>query len=320
MSTNTPAPGWFPDRTNSEQLRWWDGQAWTDQTRPLSLTDNDRADRVDSGSSHPTPPVAANSATKKPWYFRWWAITAAVLVALSIVGNLLPDDETPGAEATATEPRTTATAASPSPAAEAEAEAEPVDTDKDGVNDDDDYRPEDPKVQTQNDVDTDKDGVPDFKDDFPKDPKYSKDTDGDRVADPLDDFPKDPDYSKDTDGDRVADAADAFPTDPGRSKITLAMENALASAQDYLDYTAFSRLGLIDQLSSEYGEGFLLEDATWAVSQLRVDWRQQAVLSAKGYLDYSSFSRQGLIDQLSSAYGEQFTLEEAIYAVNKIGL
>ena len=46
------------------------------------------------------------------------------------------------------------------------------------------------------------------------------------------------------------------------------MENALGSAEDYLDYTAFSRLGLIDQLSSEYGEGFDLADATWAVDQL----------------------------------------------------
>ncbi|MCY7401143.1 MAG: DUF2510 domain-containing protein [Nocardioides sp.] len=39
MPTSTPAPGWFPDQTNSEQLRWWDGQAWTDQTKPLSLID-----------------------------------------------------------------------------------------------------------------------------------------------------------------------------------------------------------------------------------------------------------------------------------------
>jgi len=87
-----------------------------------------------------------------------------------------------------------------------------------------------------------------------------------------------------------------------------------------LDYSAFSRQGLIDQLSSEYGEGFEVEDATWAVDQLSVDWRQQAVSSARDYLDYSSFSRQGLIDQLSSSYGDQFTLEEATYAVNKIGL
>ena len=206
--------------------------------------------------------AATKSAVKKPWYFRWWAITAAVLVALSIVGSLLPDDEPP--RAAATEPSATATSLSSS-TTEPEPEPAPVDTDGDGVNDDDDFRPEDAKVQTEDDVDTDKDGVPDFKDDFPKDAKYSKDTDGDGVVDPLDDFPKDPEYSNDTDGDRVADSEDAFPSDASRLEITLAMDNALASAQDYLDYSAFSRQGLIDQLSSEYGSGFEVEDATWAV-------------------------------------------------------
>jgi hypothetical protein len=320
MPTNTPAPGWFPDQSNSEQLRWWDGQAWTDHTHPRNRPESQHADMPAPGAAVPmAQPATAKSAQRKPWYLRWWAITAAVLVALSVVGNLLPDEETPGAAAT--EPTPTATA-SPATSAETEpdVEPEPVDTDNDGVNDDEDYRPEDPKVQTQNDVDTDKDGVPDFKDDFPKDAKYSKDTDGDGVADSLDDFPKDERYSKDTDGDKVADSEDAFPSDPSRSKITLAMENALSSAQDYLDYSAFSRQGLIDQLSSEYGSGFEIADATWAVSQLKVDWKQQAVQAAKDYLDYSSFSRQGLIDQLSSPYGSQFTVEEATFAVNQIGL
>lgn len=320
MPTSTPAPGWYPDQTNSAQLRWWDGQAWTEHSKPLSPDGSEQATVVPSGWGSPSVQSAATkSAEKKPWYFRWWAITAAVLIALTIVGSLLPNEETPGAEATATEPSATV-AASPSAASATEPEPEPVDTDGDGVNDEEDYRPKDAKVQTENDVDTDKDGVADFKDAFPKDAKFSKDADGDGVADPLDDFPNDPEYSKDTDGDRVADSADAFPSDPSRSKITLAMENALGSAESYLEYAAFSRLGLIDQLSSEYGEGFMVEDATWAVDQLRADWREQAVLSARSYLDYSSFSRQGLIDQLSSAYGEQFTLEEATYAVNQIGL
>ena len=98
------------------------------------------------------------------------------------------------------------------------------------------------------------------------------------------------------------------------------MENALESAQNYLDISGFSRQGLIDQLSSDYADGFKLEDATWAVDQLDVDWKEQAVRSAKLYLDISSFSRQGLIDQLSSPYGDQYTVEEATYAVDKIGL
>ena len=160
-----------------------------------------------------------------------------------------------------------------------------LDTDRDGVSDGDDFRPEDPKVQTRDDIDTDRDGTPDYKDDFPKDAKYAKDTDGDGVADPIDDFPKDTKYSTDTDGDGVADSEDAFPGDPSRSKVTLAMENALGAAQNYLDLTAFSRLGLIGQLSSQYGDGYSIGDATWAVDQLNVDWNEQAVKAGKNYLD-----------------------------------
>ena len=97
------------------------------------------------------------------------------------------------------------------------------------------------------------------------------------------------------------------------------MDNALSAAEDYLDYSAFSRQGLIDQLSSRFGSGFNPTDATWAVGQLSVNWNEQVVRAAKDYLDYSPFSRDGLVAQLSSSYGSQFTLEEATYAVNTPG-
>ncbi len=187
-----------------------------------------------------------------------------------------------------------------------------VDTDKDRVPDYQDYDPDDRKVQTRDDVDTDKDGVPDYKDDFPKNAAYSKDTDGDNVADQVDDFPKDDRYSKDTDGDGVADSKDDFPADPSRSRITSAMYNAIDAAQSYLDYSAFSRTGLIGQL--EY-EGYKTADATFAVDYLKVDWNKQAAKSAESYLDYSSFSRDGLIQQLQY---EGFTYEQAVYGVNKV--
>ena len=101
-------------------------------------------------------------------------------------------------------------------------------------------------------------------------------------------------------------------------------DQAVKSAQSYLDFSAFSRNGLIDQLSSEFGEQFTQEQAEYAVTYLEnnglVDWNEQAVKSAQSYLEFSSFSRQGLIDQLSSEYGEQFTQEQAIYAADQIGL
>jgi hypothetical protein len=112
----------------------------------------------------------------------------------------------------------------------------------------------------------------------------------------------------------------AKPEPKPEPELTASQENAIGSAEDYLEYSAFSRTGLIEQLSSEYGEGFPKADAIFAVNHIEVDWNEQAAKSAKEYLDYDSFSRQGLIDQLSSEYGEGFSLAQAIYGVSKTGL
>jgi hypothetical protein len=112
-----------------------------------------------------------------------------------------------------------------------------------------------------------------------------------------------------------ATSAPAAPAGP-----TVSQQQALDSAQSYLDMGGFSRAGLIDQLTSQAGEGFSLADATWAVNRSGADWNAQAVLSAKSYLDMGGFSRSGLIEQLTSQYGEQFTLAQATYAVNQVGL
>ncbi|KGM14419.1 Ltp family lipoprotein [Cellulomonas bogoriensis] len=105
---------------------------------------------------------------------------------------------------------------------------------------------------------------------------------------------------------------------------TVSQQNAYRSAQSYLSFTAFSRTGLIQQLSSDYGEGYPLEDAEFAVARLEaegeVDWLEQAVKSAENYLSFTSFSRSGLIEQLSSQHGEGFTREQAEHAADEVGL
>lgn len=95
---------------------------------------------------------------------------------------------------------------------------------------------------------------------------------------------------------------------------TVSQRNAVRTAKDYLDYTAFSRTGLIQQL--EY-EGFSTADATFAVDSIAVDWNQQAAKAAKAYLDYSGFSRSGLIDQLEY---EGYTPTQAAYGATAAGL
>jgi hypothetical protein len=101
---------------------------------------------------------------------------------------------------------------------------------------------------------------------------------------------------------------------------TAGQEQALGAAQDYLDTQAFSRAGLIDQLSSSFGSGFSKADANWAVDHLTVNWNEEALRAGKEYLSTQHFSRNGLIEQLSSPYGSKFTRAQAIYAVDKLGL
>lgn len=95
---------------------------------------------------------------------------------------------------------------------------------------------------------------------------------------------------------------------------TVSQQNAQRKAADYLNYTAFSKSGLIDQLEFE---GFSKADATWGVEQLDVDWNEQAALKAADYLDYTSFSKAGLIDQLVF---EGFTKKQATYGAGTTGL
>jgi colicin import membrane protein len=100
----------------------------------------------------------------------------------------------------------------------------------------------------------------------------------------------------------------------GLSAETAGQENARESAEDYLDSSAFSRKGLIDQL--EY-EGYSTKDATYAVDAVSVNWNQQAALAAQDYFDTMPFSRSGLIDQLEY---EGYTEQQAVYGVNQTGL
>lgn len=107
------------------------------------------------------------------------------------------------------------------------------------------------------------------------------------------------------------------PADTG----TASQQNALRSAESYISYKGFSRLGLIDQLSSEYADGFSKADATWAVDHLDgIDWNEQAVKAGKSYLDLKGFSRSGLIQQLSSSYADKFTKAQATHAADALGL
>lgn len=104
------------------------------------------------------------------------------------------------------------------------------------------------------------------------------------------------------------------PEEPAAPTMTAAQSNAVRTAESYLEYTAFSRKGLIHQLKFE---GFSTADATYGVDHVEVSWRTQAAKTAENYLEYSAFSRSGLIHQLEF---EGFTPAQAAYGVSAAGL
>ena len=94
-------------------------------------------------------------------------------------------------------------------------------------------------------------------------------------------------------------------------KATPGERNALERGLQYLEYSAFSYTGLVEQL--EY-EGYSHSEAIYAADHCGADWKEQAAKRAMDYLEYSAFSRAGLIEQLVF---EGFTQAQAEYGVNK---
>ena len=37
LERGTIPAGWYPDQTGADQLRWWDGEAWSAEVRPLVI-------------------------------------------------------------------------------------------------------------------------------------------------------------------------------------------------------------------------------------------------------------------------------------------
>jgi len=106
--------------------------------------------------------------------------------------------------------------------------------------------------------------------------------------------------------------------EPSKPEISREFENALKSAQNYVDLMPFSEKGLYDQLTAEYGEQFPAEAAQYAIENVVVDYNAEALESAKNYQETMPMSDSGLYDQLTSEYGERFTAEQAQYAIDNL--
>lgn len=101
--------------------------------------------------------------------------------------------------------------------------------------------------------------------------------------------------------------------------MTNQQKNAVRSAKNYISFQGFSRDGLINQLSSDAGDGYNIDDATIAVDSLDIDYNEQAGRAAENYLSFTGFSCDGLINQLSSSAGDKYTIEQAEYGAKLAG-
>lgn len=101
------------------------------------------------------------------------------------------------------------------------------------------------------------------------------------------------------------------PPEPVLTPEQVELENAVMTAESYLEIMSFSRQGLIDQLEFEGFSGATAEAAIPA----DVDWMAEAVESAQTYQEIMPMSRQGLVDQLRF---DGFTPAEAEHGVASV--
>ncbi len=78
-------PGWFDDPNNDAQIRYFDGQNWTERTRPKPTEPEPVASKQTSDDA--TPKHTATEYNKPDWIPL--AITGAVIATLAVVGLLL---------------------------------------------------------------------------------------------------------------------------------------------------------------------------------------------------------------------------------------
>lgn len=103
-----------------------------------------------------------------------------------------------------------------------------------------------------------------------------------------------------------------------KTKVPREYKNALKAAKNYINIMPFSKQKLYDQLTSDVGNKYPAEAATYAVENVKANWKKEALEAANGYQEIMPMSDQELYDQLTSEAGDKFTAEEAQYAIDNL--
>lgn len=94
--------------------------------------------------------------------------------------------------------------------------------------------------------------------------------------------------------------------------------DALAKAKIYAYEMYLSKSGVYRQLTSSDGDKFSEESAGYAVKNLDVDWKENAVLRGKHYLDNQDMDLDMVYNHLASKDADRYLIDEAQYAIDKL--
>lgn len=124
MSTE---PGWYPDQRAAGQLRYFDGDAWTEHTMPtppagaeptVPLAFRPSGPQTSPQQAHepardtrvlPTGPEVGPLGATQPWHTRWWIVGGVALVVGLLVGTAVTGGSDLKQAATPSQPSATVT-------------------------------------------------------------------------------------------------------------------------------------------------------------------------------------------------------------------
>ena len=100
------------------------------------------------------------------------------------------------------------------------------------------------------------------------------------------------------------------------NNVPMEYRSVMEKAKFYSDVLNMSKARMYEELTA--GCGFTAEEAQYAVDNVKVDWKENALKTAKTYED-KSISKAEIYNQLTSEfYDYDFTEEEAQYAVDNL--